>query len=195
MLAPPNRGIQLGSALASRSGELPHDASSEYSGNVDESLDHEQLTELVASARTAIETAVVFGAGKTRCGAAVLTMSGRIYSSGNLFSETHTLTLHAEQGAIAHAAAHGDTGVVAIAIACDDVPPGEAGFARPCGICRQLIYEVSSRQGGQEIQVIMCDGKGEYDIRSITELLPFPWISAQRKAAEQAGRNPISRPR
>ena len=40
--------------------------------------------------------------------AAVLTTTGNIYSASNYGSATASLTLHAEQSALAHAAAHGE---------------------------------------------------------------------------------------
>ena len=51
-----------------------------------------------------------------RFGAAVLTKKGNIYSSGQYYSDTYSLTLHAEQAALAHAAAHGEYDITAIAV-------------------------------------------------------------------------------
>ncbi len=55
-----------------------------------------------------------------RFGAAVLTKKKNIYSSGWYYSDTYSLTLHAEQAALAHAAAHGEYEIVAIAITGND---------------------------------------------------------------------------
>jgi len=48
--------------------------------------------------------------------AAVLTKKGNIYSSAQYFSDTFSLTLHGEQCALVHAAAHGEGDIVAMAI-------------------------------------------------------------------------------
>lgn len=40
--------------------------------------------------------------------AAVLTKSGNVYAAAQYFSDTYSLTLHGEQCALVHAAAHGE---------------------------------------------------------------------------------------
>ena len=46
--------------------------------------------------------------------AAVLTKSGNVYAAAQYFSDTYSLTLHGEQCALVHAAAHGEGEIVAI---------------------------------------------------------------------------------
>src|SRR5688572_10236412 len=76
--------------------------------------------------------------------AAVLASSGNVYSAVSYFSDTYSLTLHGEQAALAHAAAHGETEILAIAIASNEVKEiGE--FTNPCHMCKQLLYESSKR--------------------------------------------------
>ncbi len=128
--------------------------------------------DLVAAAIDAMKNAYC-EEKSTRFGSAVLTESGAIYSSGQYFSDTYTLTLHAEQAALAHASAHGEHGIVAIAcVSTED--PNKKKYCHPCGICKQLIYE-SCRRSGTTIKVVMANGKGEYEIKDIAELVSHPW--------------------
>jgi cytidine deaminase len=108
-----------------------------------------------------------------RFGAAVLTDTGNIYKACAFWSYTSTLTLHAEQAAIAHAAAHGEKNIVAVACVSTEDEKGEK-YCHPCGICKQLIYE-SSMDSGIDIDVVMASLKGEYVVKKISELVPHPW--------------------
>ena len=74
------------------------------------------LTDLIKAAQEGMKNAFT-GTNREeapRFGAAVLTQKGNIFSSGQYFSDTLSLTLHAEQVAIAHAAAHGEYAIAAI---------------------------------------------------------------------------------
>ncbi len=75
-------------------------------------------------------------------GSAVLTDKGNTYSASNYSSDTASLTLHAEQAALSHAASHNDARIVAIAMVGKEDPKGEK-LCHPCGICKQLIWENS----------------------------------------------------
>ena len=65
---------------------------------------------------------------------AILTSSGTVYTGASYNSDTYTLTMHAEAVALAHAAQHGETNIVAIT-------------GPNCHICKQLIWESSLRSG------------------------------------------------
>lgn len=73
-----------------------------------------------------------------RVGAAVLTASGRIYSSGNVENCCYALTICAERGALYHAIAAGEHHFKALA-----VTNGSGDFVVPCGVCRQVIWELA----------------------------------------------------
>ena len=105
---------------------------------------------------------------------AVLSKSGNIYSSANYGSDTASLTLHAEQAALSHAASHGDANeVVAVSVASrEDLPERE--FTPPCHMCKQLIWENSLRSG-IEILVIMVNGHRETKEFKISEVMAYPW--------------------
>lgn len=104
---------------------------------------------------------------------AVLTDKGNIYTASNYISDTASLTLHAEQAALSHAASHKDTRIIAIAMVGKEDPEGEK-LCHPCGICKQLIYENSVKSGIQ-IKVVMANLKGKYVVKDIKELVPYPW--------------------
>lgn len=106
-------------------------------------------------------------------GAAVLTVADTIYSAAVFWSATSTLTLHAEHAALAHAASHGEREVLAVACVSTEDPKGLA-YCRPCGICRQLIYE-SAMISKREIAVLMANQQGAFEMRRISELVPYAW--------------------
>lgn len=90
----------------------------------------------------------------------LLTESGNFYEGASYGSDTWTLTMHSEASALAHAANHGETKIIAIT-------------GPNCHICKQLIYENSLRSGIDIIVVMEEDGK----IKKIpiSELMPYPW--------------------
>jgi len=127
---------------------------------------------LVQEAIKSLETVHKNQPEKLRYGSAVLTKSGKIFSAANYWSYTASLVLHAEQAALAHAAAHGENEIVAIVSVSTEGDEGD--FCGPCGMCRQLIYE-KSFDTGIDIDVVMASLNGEYEIKKISGLMPFPW--------------------
>ncbi|MBI3955632.1 cytidine deaminase [Candidatus Gottesmanbacteria bacterium] len=127
--------------------------------------------QLVTEAIKALENAYVPDPKGWRFGSAVLTAKGNIYSSGQYYSDTYSLTLHAEQAAIAHASAHGEHEIVAIAGVGTDKPEA---YCHPCGMCKQLLYEKFLRHK-IDIDVVMANTKGKYIVKKISELVPYPW--------------------
>lgn len=91
---------------------------------------------------------------------AVLTKKGNIYPGVSYKSDTFTLTMHSEAVALAHAALHGETEIVAIT-------------GPNCHICKQLIYESSLRSGIDTLVLIEEDG--EIKQIPISKLMPYPW--------------------
>lgn len=108
-----------------------------------------------------------------RFGAAVLSAQGAVFSASAFWSDSLSLVLHAEHSALAHAAAHGQHAISAIAcVSTEDLSMEQ--FCHPCGICKQLIYE-NGRATGIDVSVYMANLKGEYISKKISELAPFPW--------------------
>jgi len=105
--------------------------------------------------------------------AAVLTKSGNIYSSAQYFSDTYSLTLHGEQCALVHAAAHGEGEITAIAITSnEDLKKGE--FCYSCNMCKQLLYESQLRSKTPMI-VIFFNNYGEIKELMLDEMISYPW--------------------
>ena len=94
-------------------------------------------------------------------GAAVLTVSGRIYDGANIENAAYPATMCAERVALFKAISEGERRFIAMAVVTSN-----GGF--PCGSCRQVLAEF-----GLETQVIIADVKGEI-VREILsgELLP-----------------------
>ncbi len=99
-------------------------------------------------------------------GSAVLTKNGKIFSSGNIGNVVGGAEICAERAAIIKAVSAGEKDFEAIAIIGDTENP-----VSPCGVCRQFIIEF-----GREIKVIMANTKGQYIEKSISELLPYPFL-------------------
>lgn len=90
----------------------------------------------------------------------LMTENGNIYDGVSYKSDTQTLTMHSEMTALAHAAIHGETNVVAIT-------------GPNCHICKQLIYE-SSLRSSIDVVVIM-EEDGEIKQVPSSEQMPFAW--------------------
>lgn len=90
----------------------------------------------------------------------VLTKKGNIYPGASYKSDTYTLTMHSEAVALAHAATHGETEILAIT-------------GPNCHICKQLIYENSLRSG-IDVLIILKES-GEFKQIPISRLMPYPW--------------------
>lgn len=96
-----------------------------------------------------------------RIGAAVLTDKGNIFSSGQYRSDSGSLTLHAEQCALAHAAAHGEYGIIALAVTWNEkaASKSEGKSIYPCHMCKQLLWE-SHLHSGLNMEILIVE-KGE----------------------------------
>lgn len=136
------------------------------------------FTDLLNAAREGVKNAYTGSSNEEapRFGAALLTGSGNIYSSGQYFSDTLSLTLHAEQAALAHAAAHGEYDIVAIVcVGNSGAYQMSGGTIYPCHLCKQLLWESYLRSGvNTEIFIIDAAGSlvGSLHIR---EMFNYPW--------------------
>ncbi len=99
---------------------------------------------------------------KFSVGAAVLTVSGKIFTGCNVENAAYGLSICAETTAITKAVSEGHKDIKAIAVVAD-----LDGVCRPCGSCRQVILEF-----GNDIKVIMGNLKGDFEMRKINELIP-----------------------
>lgn len=107
-----------------------------------------------------------------RFGAAVLTRSGKVYAAGQYFSDTYTLTTHAEQNAIIHAASHGEYEIIAIAIISNK---SGKQTTNPCNICKQILYENFLRSH-INIKIFLLDGQGHVVKNlNLLDMISYPW--------------------
>lgn len=108
-------------------------------------------------------------------GAAIETESGAIFSGANYESASYGLTLCAERAAICAAqSAEAVPAITTIAICAKPADGGdpEDEIVRPCGACRQWIFEASKR-AGRDIRVL-C-GNTDFSkviVTSADQLLP-----------------------
>lgn len=99
---------------------------------------------------------------KFRVGAAILTREGRYYTGCNIENASYGLTCCAERVALFKAVSNGERDFEAIAVTA-----GSDEYCAPCGACRQALAEF-----GEDIKVFMANGRGEYRMQRLAELLP-----------------------
>ncbi len=100
-------------------------------------------------------------------GACVLTESERTYVGTNVENSSYGLTICAERNAIANAIVNGEKSIKAIAIYSPN-----RDDCKPCGACRQVIYEF---QKNNEIDIITKQGDS-IKVYKINNLLPDGFI-------------------
>lgn len=109
--------------------------------------------------------------------AAVQTKTGNIYASAQYFSDTLSLTLHAEQAALAHAAAHGEGDIVAIACTSSE-PKGSQSY--PCHMCKQLLWE-SRLRSGIPMTIIIFNQYGKAEELELNQIMHHTWPQIDNK--------------
>lgn len=119
------------------------------------------IQELINAALSARERAYA-PYSRFRVGAALLTDGGEIFRGCNVENASYGLTCCAERTAVFNAVVGGKQKFKAIAVVSDS-----EDFCSPCGACRQVLAEF-----GGDINVIMCNKRGEYIERKVSELLP-----------------------
>jgi cytidine deaminase len=93
-------------------------------------------------------------------GAALLARSGRVYTGCNVENASYGLSVCAERTAVFKAVSEGERDFEAIAVVTEN-------GATPCGACRQVLMEF-----GEDIQVVVADEAGGYQVFELQELLP-----------------------
>src|SRR4030043_1734210 len=119
-------------------------------------LDKSECEKMFTAADDASKNAYINNESE-RFAVAVMTKRENIYTGSSYVSHTYTLTIHAEASALAHAANHGETKIVAIT-------------GPNCHICKQLIWESSLRSGIDT--VLVFKEKGEIKQIPISKLMP-----------------------
>jgi|ERR1700686_561212 len=97
-------------------------------------------------------------------GAALLSVSGRVFSGCNVENISFGLTMCAERVCLGNAVQEGERDFQAITIVSDSEEP-----VMPCGACRQVLAEFSPR-----MNIISWTVRGAKKEISLATLLPFP---------------------
>ena len=123
-----------------------------------------KITELIELAKKVREFAYA-PYSKFSVGAALMAVSGKIYTGCNLENATYGATICAERAALCSAVAAGEREFSAIAIVAD------AKNIVPCGICRQQLSEFSPKMD------VYCAGvDGTVKKYKLNDLLPNAFI-------------------
>ncbi|VDM34078.1 unnamed protein product [Hydatigera taeniaeformis] len=109
------------------------------------------------------------GYSKFSVGAALLDLEGRLFTGVNVENASFPCGWCAEVSAFGAAITAGvkDFAALAVAVAGDKFTP-------PCGRCRQVISEFCY---GKNMPIVLVNGKGEYHLTKIEELLPLAFLS------------------
>ncbi len=105
-----------------------------------------------------------------KIGASVLAADGRLFWWCNIESVISWLWTCAERCAVDHMVAHWCYDIVAVCTV-------DSGFTPTCGACLQYIL-LFTQVSGKEIWLINADIKWNYEIKSLSELLP-DWYKTQ----------------
>ena len=98
---------------------------------------------------------------KFKVGAALLTVTGEVFTGVNVENSSYGGTICAERTACVKAVSEGFHDFSAIAIA------SSGGEALPCGICRQFLFEFND-----DLRVITGDDADHLHVHTLNELLP-----------------------
>ncbi|AEB10393.1 cytidine deaminase [Desulfobacca acetoxidans] len=128
-------------------------------------LDKPLIHTLMAAARQAREAAYAPYSGDFRVGAAVLTGDGQVFTGCNVENASFGASMCAERVAIFAAVAAGQRQLTALVVIADTPQP-----IPPCGLCRQVLAEFAPA-----CQVIMANTKGDYQVATMEQLLPYPF--------------------
>jgi len=141
-----------------------------------------EVQTLVAAAREGTGKAFLTRPGGNSYGAAVMTLSGHIFSCGQYSSFNHITNIHAEMAAVLVATMAGHPDICAIAVLSEKA---EAAPESICGVCRQFLHEHSLRTG-IPITAYMADFNGDRVVaESLSNLLPGQWEAAAGKTSQR----------
>ncbi|NJP40392.1 cytidine deaminase [Oscillospiraceae bacterium HV4-5-C5C] len=110
-------------------------------------------------------------------GAAILAVSGKIYTGCNIENASYGATICAERAAVAQAVSAGERYFSAVAVVgfSSCVRPADRPLAWPCGICRQVLSEFS----GPDLPVYVARSATDYVMLTLGQLLPYQFGSDQ----------------
>ena len=106
-------------------------------------------------------------------GAALLSKDGKIFTGSNVENAAYSTAICAERSAIVAANAKGIRLFDKIAIIAKGETFDTKNIISPCGVCRQMLYELT-QISGKGMEVIMSSTKKDkIIIATIEELLPL----------------------
>jgi cytidine deaminase len=111
-------------------------------------------------------------------GAALFTADRQMVSAANFENASYGAAICAERAAVVMANAMGLRSFCGIAIIGKSKTAG-CGVIAPCGICRQVLYELSGISGNDLVVVLSDSKKEKIIVTSITELLPLPFSAKE----------------
>ncbi|TBR17891.1 cytidine deaminase [bacterium] len=97
-------------------------------------------------------------------GAAVLTDAGRIYTGANVENASYGLTMCGERVAVANAVTRGEKALLAVCVV--------GRSPKPCGACRQVVIEFSSK----DTWLIIVDLGGEGRRETVSKARMFSML-------------------
>lgn len=95
-------------------------------------------------------------------GAAVLTESGKVFTGANVENASYGLSICGERAAIFNAVGRGDRWLRAICVV--------GRCARPCGACRQVMLEFSSKETDLITVDLKSETSGDKDVVNIVRM-------------------------
>lgn len=100
---------------------------------------------------------------KFKVGSALITEDGYVYDGCNIENASYGATNCAERTAIFKAVSEGHNKIKSIVIVGDF-----NNYTYPCGICRQVIQEFSSK----DTSIILAKNENDYIVKTLDEILP-----------------------
>lgn len=106
-----------------------------------------------------------------RVGAALLTQDGTVFRGCNIENAAFGPSCCAERTAFFKAVSEGHRTFSAIAVvgAPHDTPLAQAGYAYPCGVCRQVMREFCDPE---TFRILVGTSETAYIVRTLAQLLP-----------------------
>jgi len=117
--------------------------------------------ELISAAKEVRENAYA-RFSNFKVGAAILSADGRVFTGCNVENSSYGLTICAERAALFKAVSEGATDIVALALVTDSTPP-----ARPCGACRQVLFEFNP-----DLEIVLANMNGKIDKFKLSDIFP-----------------------
>lgn len=97
-------------------------------------------------------------------GAAVLTDAGHVYSGANVENASYGLTMCGERVAVANAVTRGEKALAAVCVV--------GRSPKPCGACRQVVMEFSTK----DTWLVIVDLGGEGRRETVTKMRMFSML-------------------